>query len=564
MRIVMNYLEVLKSLDEEIYNISIREVSRQSLKIQLIPSENYASEAVYQASLSLFNNKYAEGYKDKRYYEGTQLVEELEELVISRAKSLFSMPNANVQAYSGSPANLAAYMALLEPGDKILGMHLPSGGHMTHGWKITASGRIFNPIFYGYAPDSGVFGIDPDTGLLDYSVIEEIARKEKPQLIIAGASSYPRTIDFESFGRIADSVGAILMADIAHINGLIVGGVHPSPAGHADVVTSTSHKLLRGPRGAFVLSSDRQIERNGKMAAIADLIDQAVFPRLQGGAHFSAVAALGVALKEASSDSFKKYARQVLANSRALAEKLMNSGFELVTGGTDNHLMVIDVHKSLGVSGKTLAKALDKAGIVCNFNTVPNDPRSATDPSGVRFGTPAITSRGFVEEDMEFIAQCVLSVSRDSSDGNLEKVRHEVAAFCSQDRLAIPGVTKDVFREVTTKKYWMVETQEDISRKVDAILSMLDEQIWYFETNDEVPVDRIREQQAAAIVIPEGQRIDLPSDAFVGVFKYCDSLQSRYRALVRAQDFVDNPMSNYALADNAEMLGERVVSACLT
>jgi glycine hydroxymethyltransferase len=551
-------------LDEEIYNLSVREVARQSLKIQLIPSENYASEAVYQASLSLFNNKYAEGYGNKRFYEGNQLVEELESLVISRAQALFSMPNANVQAYSGSPANLAAYMALLEPGDKIMGMHLPSGGHLTHGWKVSASGKLFNSCFYGYAPESGVVGTDPETGLLDYSVIEEIAKKERPKLIVAGASSYPRIIDFESFKSIADSVGAILLADISHINGLIIGGVHPSPAGYADVITSTSHKLLRGPRGAFILSNDRILNKNGKDVAIADLIDQAVFPGLQGGAHFSSMAALGVALKEASSDAFKKYAHQVVANSKELADKLMNYGFELVTGGTDNHLMVLDMYKSFGMTGKDFAKALDKAGIVCNFNTVPNDPLTASDPSGVRFGTPAITSRGFVEDDMGFIAECVFSVSKDSSDSNLENVRRKVEAYCSQDRLAIPGVSKDVFHEVTRKKYWMVETQDGYASEVDTALSKLDERIWYVDNNEKVELNKIEERQVLAVVLPENNFTELPGDVFVGVFKYSDTLHSRYRALVNAQEFVENPMSNYILADNAELLGERVVGACLT
>lgn len=560
----MNYLDILKPLDEEIYNLSIREIARQSLKIQLIPSENYASEAVYQASLSLFNNKYAEGYRNKRYYEGTQLVEELEALVISRVKALFSMPNANVQAYSGSPANLAVCTALLEPGDKLMGMHLPSGGHMTHGWKITASGKFFDSCFYGYAPDAGVAGIDPDTGLLDYSVIEEIAKRERPKLIIAGASSYPRIIDFEAFKSIADSVGAILLADIAHINGLIIGGAHPSPAGHADVVTSTSHKLLRGPRGAFILSSDRIVNKNGKDRAIADLIDQAVFPGLQGGAHFSAVAALGVALKEAGGESYKEYTHQVVANSKKLAEKLMSFGFNLVTGGTDNHLMVVDVHKSFGISGKDFAKALDKAGIVCNFNNVPNDPRSAIDPSGVRFGTPAITSRGFVEDDIEFVADCIHSVLRDMKDSNLEKVKREVAEYCSQDRLAIPGISQNVFKEVTSDKYWMVESQGDIADGIDAALSALDERIWYVDNGDEIQLDQIAERRVSAMVIPEEHFIELPSNAFIGVFKYSDSPSSRYRALVDAQKFVEDPMSNYTLADNAEALGEDVMSACVT
>src|SRR5436190_3650500 len=285
------HLAAVNSVDPEIHRLAMREAVRQASKIRLITSENYATEAVYEASLTLFNNKYGEGYPGRRYYKGTQIVDELEELVASRLKSLFGMQHANVQPYSGSPANLAAYMAVLEPGSRILGMHLPSGGHLSHGWKVTASGKLFDARFYGYAPQSGITGINPDTGLLDYEEIDRVAMREHPRLIIAGASSYPRTIDFDKFASIANKAGAILLADISHINGLILGGAHPSPAGHADIITSTSHKLLRGPRGAFVMSTHREIERGGRRQPISALIDQAVFPLLQGGPHLSAVAA---------------------------------------------------------------------------------------------------------------------------------------------------------------------------------------------------------------------------------------------------------------------------------
>ncbi|MGE0626396.1 MAG: serine hydroxymethyltransferase [Hyphomicrobiaceae bacterium] len=436
----MSYLSTIRDYDPELHKLAVREVARQSSKICMIASENYASEAVYEAATTLFNNKYAEGLPRRRYYQGCEVVDDLEDLVIARLTRLFDMPNANVQPYSGSPANLSVYSALLKPGEKLLGMHLPSGGHLSHGWPVSSSGKFFHSCFYGYSAEKGITGLDPTTGLLDYDEIRKVARRERPQIIVSGSSSYPRTIDFAEFGRIAEDVGALMLADIAHISGLVAAKVHPSPSRHADVVSSTSHKLLRGPRGAFLLSSGRSIKVGEKDRPISDLIDRAVFPFLQGGAHYSAIAALAVALKEAAEPDFVKYAKLVVANARRLAKELQDRGFNIVTGGTDNHLMVIDVNKSFGFGGKQFAETLDRAGIVCNFNTVPADPRPPANPSGIRLGTPAITSRGFVEADMPAVADWIHAAARDESEANVRRIRGEIAEFCGAPRLKIPGL----------------------------------------------------------------------------------------------------------------------------
>lgn len=400
----------LKDVDPEVYDLIKKEEERQFYSIRLIPSENYVSRAVLEATGSVFTNKYSEGYPGKRYYEGQEFVDALERLARKRAKQLFSAEHANVQPYSGSPANFAVYFALLEPGDTVMGMALPHGGHLTHGWKVSVTGKYFRSVQYE---------VDPETGLLDYDKIRDLALKERPKLIIAGATAYPRIIDFAKFREIADEVGAYFLADIAHISGLVVGGVHPSPVPYADVVTTTTHKSLRGPRGAMILSKK----------TVKKAIDKAVFPGLQGGPHNHTTAAIAVALKEASTPEFKEYARQVVANAKALAKALSEYGFKLISGGTDNHLMLIDVTVR-GTAGRPLAAALNKAGIVVNANTIPNEKRSPFDPSGIRLGTPAITSRGLKEEHMPQIAKWINEVTENiENEDALEKIKGEVREF---------------------------------------------------------------------------------------------------------------------------------------
>src|SRR5512138_2725931 len=366
----------LAEADPEVAALVAGEEKREFEKIRLIPSENYASRAVLEATGSLFTNKYSEGYAGKRYYEGQQCVDPLEQLAIARAKALFGADHANVQPYSGSPANLAVYFALLKPGDTVMGMALPHGGHLTHGWNVSITGAFFRSVQYG---------VDIQTGLIDYDQVRELAVKERPKLMIAGATAYPRVIDFAAMRRIADEVGAHLLVDMAHIAGLVAGGAHPSPIPHAHVVSTTTHKSLRGPRGAMLLCKQE----------MAKAIDKAVFPGLQGGPHNHTTAGIAVALKA--------YARQIVANARALAACLAGCGFKLVSGGTDNHLILMDVTPR-GMTGKAYAKALDRAGLECNYNTVPGDPRKPFDPSGLRLGTPACTSRGMKEPEMLKVA----------------------------------------------------------------------------------------------------------------------------------------------------------------
>ena len=377
----------IEQTDPEIARLIDEERERQRLKIRLIPSENYASRAVLEATGSELTNKYSEGYAGKRYYEGQQIVDKVETLAINRAKALFGVEHANVQPYSGSPANLAVYAAFCQPGDTIMGMALPAGGHLTHGWNVSVTGKWFRPVRYG---------VRRETGRVDMDEVRDLARRERPKLIFCGGTAVPRLIDFPAFAAIANEVGAVLVADIAHIAGLVAGGAHPSPVGHAPVITTTTHKSLRGPRGAVILST----------AAHADAIDKAVFPGLQGGPHNHTTAAIAVALHEASQPAFRDYAHAVVANAKALADELRSCGFELVSGGTDNHLVLIDL-TSKGVAGKPAAKALDRAGIVVNYNTVPEDPRPPFNPSGIRIGTPAVTTRGMTETDMRTIARLI-------------------------------------------------------------------------------------------------------------------------------------------------------------
>ena len=398
----------LAQTDPDIARLIDDERDRQRRKIRLIPSENYVSRAVLEATGSELTNKYSEGYVGKRYYEGQQVVDQVEALAIERAKALFGTEHANVQPYSGSPANLAVYPAFCQPGDPVMGMALPDGGHLTHGWGVSVTGKWFRPIRYG---------VRRDTGQVDMDQVRDRARRERPRLIICGGTAIPRTIDFPAFAAVANEVGAVLVADIAHIAGLIAGGAHPSPVGHAPVITTTTHKTLRGPRGAMILST----------AEYADALDKAVFPGLQGGPHNNTTAAIAVALHEASQPDFQKYAHAVVANARTLADELTRHGFDLVSGGTDNHLILIDLTNK-GVGGKPVAKALDRAGIEINYNTVPEDPRPPFNPSGIRIGTPAVTTRGMTDTDMRTIA------------GLIDRV---VAAVAKEDDAALDDLAKE-------------------------------------------------------------------------------------------------------------------------
>ena len=418
----MHHLENLKQTDSAVHDIVAREEVRQFEKIRLIPSENYVSAAVLDATGSVLTNKYSEGYAGKRYYEGQQLVDELELLTMARACELFGADHANVQPYSGSPANLAVYFALLKPGDTVMGMALPHGGHLTHGWDVSITGQYYRPVQYT---------VNEETHRLDYDQIRELAKREKPKLIIAGATAYPRIIDFEAFGSIAKEVGAYFLADVAHIAGLIVGGQHPSPVPYADVVSTTTHKTLRGPRGGMLLCKE----------AVADSIDRAVFPGLQGGPHNHTTAAVAVALHEAAQPKFKEYAAQVVKNGKALAEGLKARGFKLITDGTDNHLILIDA-TSVGTRGRKLAKVLDRCGIVCNMNTIPFDYRKPFDPSGIRIGTPSITSRGMKEKDMDVLAAWIARAVEVKKDRAAQAgIKAEVAEYCKS--FPPPGIRID-------------------------------------------------------------------------------------------------------------------------
>ncbi|WP_328537113.1 serine hydroxymethyltransferase [Streptomyces sp. NBC_00344] len=400
----------LGATDPELAALVGAEELLQATTLRLIPSENYVSQAVLEASGTVLQNKYSEGYPGRRYYEGQQNIDQIERLAISRARSLFGVEHANVQPYSGSPANLAVYLAFAEPGDTIMGMALPMGGHLTHGWGVSATGTWFRGVQYG---------VRHDTGLIDFDEVRELAIKERPKVIFCGGTALPRTIDFAAFAEIARETGAVLAADVAHIAGLIAGGAHPSPAPYADVISTTTHKTLRGPRGAMLMCREEH----------AKAIDKAVFPGLQGGPHNQTTAAIAVALQEAAQPGFRDYARAVVTNARALAEELLARGFDLVSGGTDNHLILMDL-TSRKVPGKVAAKALDRAGIVVNHNTVPYDPRKPFDPSGIRIGTPSLTSRGLAARHMAAIAEWIdrgVTAARTGDEDALAVVRSEVA-----------------------------------------------------------------------------------------------------------------------------------------
>jgi glycine hydroxymethyltransferase len=408
------------SADPELARLIDAEAQRQFDKIRLIPSENYVSLAVLEASGTLLTNKYSEGYPGRRYYEGQQVIDQIETIAIERAKALFGVEHANVQPYSGSPANLAVYLAVAAPGDTIMGMALPMGGHLTHGWPVSVTGKWFRPVQYG---------VRPETGRVDMDEVRDLARRERPKLIFCGGTAIPRTIDFPAFAEIANDVGAVLVADIAHIAGLIAGGAHPSPVGHAGVITTTTHKTLRGPRGAMIMSD----------AEHAKPLDRAVFPGLQGGPHNHTTAAIAVALNEAAQPEFREYAAQVVRNAKALAQSLTERGYTLVSGGTDNHLILADL-TSQGIGGKPAAQALDRAGIETNYNTVPFDKRKPFDPSGLRIGTPAITTRGLREEHMAPIAawmdEAITAASKEDETA-LERIAAEVREFLAG--YPIPG-----------------------------------------------------------------------------------------------------------------------------
>lgn len=406
-------MSILKSQDPELKNMIDLELNRQRNKLELIASENFVSEAVMEAQGSVLTNKYAEGYSGKRYYGGCEYVDMVETLAIERAKKLFGAEHVNVQPHSGSQANFGVYFALLKPGDTIMGMNLSHGGHLTHGSPVNVSGTYFNVIPYG---------VDAETQEIDYDEMRKIAEENKPKLIIGGGSAYSRIIDFKKMADIAHEVGAIFMVDMAHFAGLVAAGLHPNPVEYADVVTTTTHKTLRGPRGGMILCKEQY----------AKAIDKAIFPGIQGGSLMHVIAAKAVAFGEALKPEFKEYAQQVVTNAKVLAAALQKEGFKIVSGGTDTHVMLVDV-RSCGLTGKVAEFLLDEVGITCNKNTIPFDPESPFVTSGIRLGTPALTTRGLKEADMEEIASIIALVLKNSED----KAKHEeaakrVAALCEK------------------------------------------------------------------------------------------------------------------------------------
>lgn len=402
----------LESVDPEVAHFIKLEEKRQELGLELIASENYCSQAVMEAQGSCLTNKYAEGYPKKRYYNGCEFVDEIETLAIERLKKIFNAGYANVQPHSGSQANMAVYMAVLNPGETFLGMDLAQGGHLTHGSPVNFSGKLFKALHYG---------LDPKTEMIDYNQLEDIAKKEKPKMIIAGASAYPRIIDFEKFATIAKSVGATLMVDMAHIAGLVAAGLHPTPMGHADVVTSTTHKTLRGPRGGLILTNNEDLGKK---------FNSLIFPGIQGGPLEHVIAGKAVAFKEALTPEFKTYQEQVVRNSKTLASTLLQHGIELVSGGTDNHLILVKTD-SVNMSGKEAGEILEKVDITCNKNMVPNDKRSPFVTSGIRLGTPAVTTRGFKENETKLMGELIVKALKNSQDEKvLKEVKQAVHDLC--------------------------------------------------------------------------------------------------------------------------------------
>lgn len=407
----MNFFDELKNYDKEVFSACDAELNRQQGNIELIASENIVSKAVLLAAGGVLTNKYAEGYPTKRYYGGCQCVDVVEDIARDRAKKLFGADHANVQPHSGANANLAVFFALLNPGDTVMGMNLQQGGHLSHGSPVNISGKYFNIVPYG---------VDDVTEQIDYENVRKVALECKPKMIIAGASAYSRIIDFKKFREIADEVGAYLMVDMAHIAGLVAAGLHPSPVPYADVVTTTTHKTLRGPRGGMILCREE----------LAKAIDKAVFPGTQGGPLMHIIAAKAVALGEALTDEFKNYQKQIVKNAATLADALTKNGIELVSGGTDNHLMLLKL-TNFDISGKELEHRLDEVHITANKNTIPNDPNSPFVTSGLRIGTPAVTARGFKEKEMLLIADWIKDIITDF-DSNKERITREVQALCAQ------------------------------------------------------------------------------------------------------------------------------------
>lgn len=402
-------LKTIKGIDPEIYEAMLLELERQQNNIELIASENIVSPAVMAAAGTFFTNKYAEGYPDKRYYGGCEYVDIAEKLAIERAKKLFGADHVNVQPHSGSNANFGVYYAMFKPGDTILGMSLADGGHLTHGAKVNLSGKVFNSVTYG---------VDPDSGYIDYDNVLKIAKECKPQMIVAGASAYPRTIDFKKFREIADEVGCYFMVDIAHIAGLVVAGLHESPIPYADFVTTTTHKTLRGPRGGMIMCKEQY----------AAQIDKSIFPGSQGGPLMHVIAAKAIAFKEALGDDFKEYQKQIVANAKKLSETLISRGINLVSGGTDNHLMLLNL-VGKGVTGKELERLLDAARITVNKNAIPNDPEKPFVTSGIRIGTPAVTTRGMKENEMVEIGNMIADVI-EKRESAIDDVKKRVLELC--------------------------------------------------------------------------------------------------------------------------------------
>lgn len=418
-------MKYLKKTDFLVYKLIKAEEKRQAETLMLIPSENLASKAVEEAVGSCLQNKYAEGYPFKRYYQGQEFIDQIETLVINRVKKAFKVPYANVQPLSGSPANLAVYIALLKPKDKIMGLDLAHGGHLTHGAKVSATGKFFRSISYTLAKN----------GQIDYQLIEKLALKEKPKIIVAGITSYPRILNWKKFSLIAKKINAYLMADIAHLAGLVLGGVYPSPVPFADIITTTTHKTLRGPRGAIIMATKKGLQKDPDLGV---KIDKAIFPTLQGGPHMNNIAAIGVALKEAQSKKFKAYAREIIKNAQVLASELKKYNFNLVSQGTDTHLLLIDL-RNKSIDGRTAAEALEKAGIIVNCNSVPWDTNPPFYPSGIRLGTPGITSRGMKEKEMKKIASWV------------NKIIEEVLKEQKKQKIAKEELKKKAVREKIIK-----------------------------------------------------------------------------------------------------------------
>ena len=407
----MNFFDELQNFDKDVFEACNRELMRQRHNVELIASENIVSKAVLLAAGGVLTNKYAEGYSGKRYYGGCIHVDEVETLAIERAKKLFGAEHANVQPHSGANANFATFFAFLQPGDTVMGMNLAHGGHLSHGSPVNVSGKYFNIVPYG---------VDSKTGLIDYDKMRAIALECKPKLIVAGASAYSRTIDFEAFRKVADEVGAILMVDMAHIAGLVAAGLHPSPVPYADVVTTTTHKTLRGPRGGMILCKEQYAKQ----------IDKAIFPGVQGGPLMHIIAAKAVALGEALTDEFKNYQAQVVKNAKVLCNSLKEEGFDIVSGDTDNHLMLLDL-RPFNITGKEFEHLLDEVHITVNKNAIPDDPQSPFVTSGIRVGTPAVTSRGFKEEEMKSIAKW-LKLTATDFEANKDAIISEVSALCEK------------------------------------------------------------------------------------------------------------------------------------